>query len=64
MDKKIRGGANRGQGRHPTVPHLKRVRIPIRLPQWLADKLKKHGNQGKTVEETLVEKHGWKQPKP
>jgi len=58
------GGAGRGQGRHPTAVHLKRVKISIRLPRWLADWLKKHGNQGKTIEEALIEKHKLKQPKP
>ena len=59
----MRGGAGKGQGRHPTPTHLKRVRIPIRLPQWLADWLKKHGNQGKTVEEALILKHKLNKPK-
>ena len=60
----MRGGAGKGQGRHPTAPHLKRVRIPIRLPQWLADWLKKHGDQGKTVEKALVEKYKLEKLKP
>jgi len=59
----MRGGAGRGQGNKPKPLILKRVHINIRLPQWLADKLKKYGNQGKTVENALIEKHGWEQPK-
>jgi len=59
-----RGGADRGQGRKSTPPHLKRVHINIRLPQWLIDWLKQHNNQGKTIEESLVEKYKIKKPKP
>ena len=39
----MRGGAGRGQGNKPKPLILKRVHINIRLPQCLADKLKKYG---------------------
>lgn len=58
----MRGGPGRGQGNKPKLLILKRVHVNIRLPQWLADWLKKHGNQGKTVEEALIEKHKLNQP--
>ena len=58
-----RGGANRGQGRKPTPQNLKRVHVNIRLPQWLADWLKKHKDQGKIIEESLVEKYKLEGPK-
>jgi len=59
-----RGGANRGQGRKPSPPHLKRVHVNIRLPQWLAEWLKQHKDQGKTIEEALVEKYNIEKPSP
>jgi len=59
----MRGGAGRGQGNKPKAPTLKRVHVNIRLPQWLTDWLKKHGNQGETVEEALIEKYKIEGPK-
>ena len=59
-----RGGAGRGQGNKPKPLILKRVHVNIRLPQWLADWLKKHGDQGKTVEKALVEKYKLEKLKP
>lgn len=60
----MRGGTGRGQGRKPLPLFLKRIHVNIRLPQWLVDWLKKHKNQGKIIEEALVEKYKIEKPKP
>jgi len=49
----MRGGKRKGAGRKPTLEHLKRERITIRLPRFIIKWLKRHKNQGKIIESAL-----------
>jgi len=59
----LKGGKRPGAGRKPSPDNLKRERVTIRLPKWLIEWLKKHKDQGKTVEEALIEKYKIERPK-
>lgn len=50
-----RGGKRKGAGRPPLAEHLKRKRVSIRLPGWLADWLLNCSDQGRLVERALIE---------
>lgn len=53
----MKGGKRSGAGRKPTPDDEKRIRVTVRLPQWLANWLHKKGDQGKTIENALIEKY-------
>ena len=50
-------------GRPPAPPHLKRVDIPLRLPQWLADWLDAQAApRADTIEAALMKAHKLRAP--
>lgn len=38
----------------PDQEQDRRIQLSIRLPRWLVEWLKEHGNQGETIETALV----------
>lgn len=52
------------RGRPETPEHLKRVDVPLRLPRWLADRIRELGSPADVIEDALVTRHKLKPPKP
>jgi hypothetical protein len=54
---------NKG-GRPPAPPGQRRVNIPVRLPEWLADWIDAQpGTRADTIEAALLKAHKLKPPK-
>ena len=58
-----KGGTRQGAGRPNAPDDLKKEQITVRLSRYVIKWLKKHKNQGKTIEEALIEKHDIEEPK-
>jgi len=48
-----RRGGYRGKPKPKLPPHLKRVRVNVRIQQWMLDQLKTKGEIGYILEEIL-----------
>lgn len=52
------------RGRPPAAPHLARVMVAIRLPQWLVTWIEAQGgDKTALIEEALIKRHKLKAPK-
>jgi len=58
-----RGGNRKGAGRKPIPDNLRKNKVSLRFSQYVIEWLKKYGNQSKTTEEALIEKHKIEKPK-
>jgi hypothetical protein len=58
MSEKTHGGAGRGQGRKPALPHLKKVPVSLKLPRWLIAWLdSRPESRAVLIEAALCERH-------
>ena len=56
-------GKNKG-GRPPARPGLRRVNVPVRLPEWLVDWLaEQQGTPAELIEAALIKGHKLKPPR-
>ena len=52
------GGKREGAGRKPTPPHLKKMPISVKLPQWLLDWLDtQEASRAVVIEDALKKQH-------
>lgn len=58
-----RGGKRKGSGRKALPDNLKKQPCPIKLRQWLIDKLDSlPDSRAVEVEKALIKAHGWTDP--
>ena len=59
----MKGGKQPGAGRPPTAPHLKKMPIAIKLPQWLLDWMATQAeSRAVLIEDALCKRHKIKPP--
>ncbi len=56
-------GGYRGKPKPKLPPHLKRVRVNVRIPKWILDQLKAKGEPG-IVLEKILERAGFQYVDP
>ena len=58
------GGAREGAGRPEQEPLLKKHIVPIRLPQWMIEKIDQLDGKNRTekIEKAIMQATGWRAP--
>ena len=59
----MKGGARKGAGRPKGTTRSNTKMVSVRLPIWLADWLKEHGQQAQAIKEALIEYYKLRPPK-